>query len=167
MRVKVKIPKVGLTVTEADVKSWHKQVGDAVKAGELLLTVEADKAAYEASGRVEGHLLNQYSMSESGDDLRIATTTNSGWGGGVVDCPPNAECAAPVEQTAGQSRVVVLRRNGEVLEQIGMVDGLGPSEQIKSVRYVGDIAYVVTFRQTDPSTSSISPIRPPPRSSGN
>lgn len=109
-----------------------------------------DKAAYEASGRVEGHLLNQYSMSESGDDLRIATTTNSGWGGGVVDCPPNAECAAPVEQTAGQSRVVVLRRNGEVLEQIGMVDGLGPSEQIKSVRYVGDIAYVVTFRQTDP-----------------
>lgn len=56
MRVKVKIPKVGLTVTEADVKSWHKQVGDAVKAGELLLTVEADKAAYEVESPVDGVL---------------------------------------------------------------------------------------------------------------
>lgn len=54
MRVKVKIPKVGLTVTEADVRTWHKQVGDRVRAGELLLTVEADKAAYEVESPVDG-----------------------------------------------------------------------------------------------------------------
>jgi len=102
-------------------------------------------AAYEASGRVDGHLLNQYSMSESGDDLRVATTSS---GVGTWECPPNADCAVP--PSTGESRVVVLRRRGEALEQIGAVDGLGPSEQIKSVRFTGDTAYVVTFRQTDP-----------------
>jgi uncharacterized secreted protein with C-terminal beta-propeller domain len=30
------------------------------------------------------------------------------------------------------------------------VDGLGKTERIQSVRYVGDTAYVVTFRRTDP-----------------
>ncbi|MGH8877320.1 MAG: beta-propeller domain-containing protein, partial [Stackebrandtia sp.] len=36
------------------------------------------------------------------------------------------------------------------LKQAGSVDGLGEGEQIKSVRFVGDTGYVVTFRQTDP-----------------
>ena len=31
-----------------------------------------------------------------------------------------------------------------------MVEGLGKTEQIYSVRFMGDMAYVVTFRQTDP-----------------
>ena len=116
----------------------------------------SEPATYEASGRVEGHVLNQYSMSESGDDLRIATTTSAT--GDVmpmpaVDCPPNAEGAArpqPAASSTGESRIVVLRRDGTTLREIGKVGGLGPSEQIKSVRYVGDLAYVVTFRRTDP-----------------
>jgi hypothetical protein len=39
--------------------------------------------------------------------------------------------------------------DGELVE-IGMVDGLGKGEQIYSVRFIGEAAYVVTFRQTDP-----------------
>jgi hypothetical protein len=31
-----------------------------------------------------------------------------------------------------------------------MVDGLGDTEQIYSVRFMGEVGYVVTFRQTDP-----------------
>lgn len=109
----------------------------------------AEPAAYEASGRVDGHVLNQYSMSEQDGDLRIATTVSAG-GGRISDCPPNANCTAEIAASEGSSRIVVLRPEGDVLRQIGMVDGLGPSEQIKSVRYVGATAYVVTFRQTDP-----------------
>ena len=123
-----------------------------------------EPAAYQASGRVDGHVLNQYSMSEAGGDLRIATTLDGeptvGIGGGVASptpaCPPDADCAitetteTTVAPTPGDSRVVVLRRSGEALQEIGKVDGLGVGEQIKSVRYVGDIAYVVTFRRTDP-----------------
>jgi uncharacterized secreted protein with C-terminal beta-propeller domain len=34
--------------------------------------------------------------------------------------------------------------------QTGIVSGLGPGENIHSVRFMGSRAYVVTFRQTDP-----------------
>ncbi|HSM43900.1 MAG TPA: beta-propeller domain-containing protein, partial [Acidimicrobiia bacterium] len=44
----------------------------------------------------------------------------------------------------------VLSLIGDSLVPIGKVDGLGETEQIYSVRFMGDTAYVVTFRQTDP-----------------
>lgn len=90
---------------------------------------------YLASGSVEGYLLNQFSMDEYDGVLRVAsTTTPSGWG-----ISPDSE-----------SRVTVLGRIGDSLESVGMVDGLGKTEQIYSVRFMGDVGYVVTFRQTDP-----------------
>ena len=39
---------------------------------------------------------------------------------------------------------------GEQLVQVGAIEGLGKGERIYSVRFVGPIGYVVTFRQTDP-----------------
>jgi hypothetical protein len=86
-----------------------------------------------ASGAVPGRLLNQFAMSENNGDLRVATTTD-GWNFG--------------EQS--ESSVYVLRPNGESLDVIGSVGGLGKTEQIRAVRFLGDTAYVVTFRQTDP-----------------
>ncbi len=90
-------------------------------------------ASYEASGEVPGQLLNQFSMSEYEGDLRVATTTTS-WDG----------------TTPSTSAVRVLRPAGNELTQIGIVDGLGTTEQIYAVRFLGTQAYVVTFRQTDP-----------------
>ena len=44
----------------------------------------------------------------------------------------------------------LLRPNGTDLEEISSVTGLGRGEQIHSVRFIGDVGYVVTFRQIDP-----------------
>jgi hypothetical protein len=46
--------------------------------------------------------------------------------------------------------VRVLRLEGDQLVEIGAVAGLGRTEQIHAVRFLGDLGYVVTFRQTDP-----------------
>ena len=46
--------------------------------------------------------------------------------------------------------VSVLRPSGDRLDVVGSVGGLGRGETIHSVRFLGDRAYVVTFRQTDP-----------------
>ena len=91
-------------------------------------------AAYVASGMVEGRLLNQFAMSEYNGDLRVATTTDD-WGG-----------------FGGQSEstVFVLRPEGDELREISSVGGLGKDEQIYAVRFIDDLAYVVTFRQIDP-----------------
>lgn len=94
-----------------------------------------DAAEYVASGTVEGYLLNQFSMDEHEGALRVATTTSpNGWGG-------DAE---------SESRITIFQLSGDALETTGVVDGLGKTEQIYSVRFMGDVGYVVTFRQTDP-----------------
>ncbi len=89
-------------------------------------------ASYIASGEVNGQLLNQFSMSEFEGDLRVATTLTD-WNTG-----------------ASESFVQVLRPDGNELVQIGKVGGLGLTEQIYAVRFLGTQAYVVTFRRTDP-----------------
>jgi len=93
-------------------------------------------AEYQASGLVRGRLLDQFSMSETpatdgGDDdavLRVATT----------------------DDDESESYVTTLRADDDELVELGQVGGLGEDEQIYSVRFVGDVGYVVTFRQTDP-----------------
>ncbi|MFI6978009.1 beta-propeller domain-containing protein [Embleya sp. NPDC050154] len=53
-------------------------------------------------------------------------------------------------RSASESVVTVLARSGDRLNPIGRVGGLGRTERIMGVRFAGPIAYVVTFRQTDP-----------------
>jgi uncharacterized secreted protein with C-terminal beta-propeller domain len=55
-----------------------------------------------------------------------------------------------VASTAGESFVTVLEERGDRLATIGKVGGLGRGESIRSVRFIDDTGFVVTFRQTDP-----------------
>ncbi|MET7748025.1 beta-propeller domain-containing protein [Micromonospora sp. NPDC005367] len=96
-------------------------------------TTGPGRPRYLASGNVPGWLINQYALSEWQGDLRVATTVDS------VPGRPTSESA-----------VYVLRRQGGTLEQVGVVAGLGRGERIRSVRFLGGTAHVVTFRQTDP-----------------
>jgi uncharacterized secreted protein with C-terminal beta-propeller domain len=67
----------------------------------------------------------------------VATTSRPvWWAGGDV----------PVSQ----SSVTVLDTRGAVLTPVGQVSGLGQGQQIFSVRFLGDVGYVVTFRRVDP-----------------
>jgi hypothetical protein len=92
-------------------------------------------AVYRSSGEVPGWLLNQFSMDEHEGYLRVASTTAPPFWGGELE---------------SESRVTVLVENGDVLAEVGSVGGLGDGEQIYAVRFLGDLGYVVTFRQTDP-----------------
>ena len=91
-------------------------------------------AAHVGAGEVPGSTLNQYSLSEHEGHLRIATTEGTPWGGGAES----------------ESAVRVLRLEGDRLVEVGAVGGLGRTETIQSVRFMGPVGYVVTFRQTDP-----------------
>lgn len=92
--------------------------------------------AYVATGRVDGFMLSQWSMSEYEGNLRVATTSSPDWWWGT--------------NQSSESFVTVLAEDNGELAQIGRVDGLGKGERIYSVRFIDDVGYVVTFRQTDP-----------------
>lgn len=87
-------------------------------------------AIYDGAALVTGELINQFAMSEHRGRLRVATTN---W-----------------EWPVTQSLLTVFEIGEDGLEQVGQLDGLGPTESIYAVRFLGDQAYVVTFRQIDP-----------------
>ena len=94
---------------------------------------EASDLSYVASGRVEGTLLNSYSMSEYDVVLRVATTSYDYDFGGGQD-----------------NGVHILKVKDAELVEIGAVNGMGRGETIQGVRFDGPRGYVVTFRQVDP-----------------
>lgn len=94
----------------------------------------AGAARYVASGSVAGHLLDQFSMDEHDGRLRVAVTDGPPWW----------------FSDDSESLVVVLEERDGVLTQVASVGDMGRGERIFSVRFMGDTAYVVTFRQTDP-----------------
>jgi len=51
------MPNMDLTITEATVVAWRKQVGDTVQAGEPVVEVETDKAVTEVESPVAGTLV--------------------------------------------------------------------------------------------------------------
>jgi pyruvate dehydrogenase E2 component (dihydrolipoamide acetyltransferase) len=55
----VRMPKMSDTMTEGTVVGWHKQVGDAVKVGDLLAEIETDKATMDFEAPEDGVLLHQ------------------------------------------------------------------------------------------------------------
>jgi hypothetical protein len=92
--------------------------------------------SYRASGRVPGFLLNQWSLSEWNGVLRVASTELPVWSGG-----PRAE---------SETTVTTLASRAGALVPLGRVGGLGKGERVYAVRFIGDVGFVVTFRQVDP-----------------
>ena len=93
--------------------------------------LDGSTTSYVASGKVPGVLRDRWSMDEHDGVLRLALAHGPGW-------------------SATENGVTTVREDGNELEVTGSVRGLGPDEEIKSVRWFDDLAVVVTFRQTDP-----------------
>lgn len=90
--------------------------------------LSAGQLTYQTSADIDGNILNQFSMDEYKGDFRIATTT---W-----------------DNKGGQSNnLFTFDKN---LKPLGEITNIAPGERIYSVRFMGDKAYMVTFRQVDP-----------------
>lgn len=144
-----------------DSRWWWWTGGGAAETETHIhrFTLGGGKPAYNASGSVPGWLLNQFSMSEYDGHLRVATTDAAdwGWGGvavGLTEADAGAATAKRVVQlpTAGgqANNVFVLRQDAGSLDIVGGIRGIAETERIYAVRFMGERAYVVTFRQTDP-----------------
>lgn len=113
------------TETEANIS----EVGDTVTYSmkNMITRLYAfdltDGVCYKGSAKVQGTVLNQFSMDAYNGYYRIATTAQDG------------------------SIVTVLNRD---LETVGVLSGIAKGEQIYAARFLGNTAYLVTFYQTDP-----------------
>ena len=111
--------------------------------------------AYRGTGQVEGHLgwdpeKKSYRMSEHNGDLRVLSFTGENGWFTVTDAGGTAPSPA---------RLTVLREraNDQTLQTVATLPNstrtaaIGKAgEQVYAVRFLGERAYVVTFRRTDP-----------------
>lgn len=84
-----------------------------------------------AEGKVEGSILNQFSMDEYNGHFRIATTKGDTWS----------------DNNRSENLLFILDKN---LKVVSSLTGIAKGERIYSVRFMGDRGYIVTFKQVDP-----------------
>ncbi len=81
----------------------------------------------KCKGEIKGNLNNQFSMDEYDGNLRVATTNGY--------------------DEESENQLYILDEN---LKEIGKIENLAKGEKIYSVRFIGKIGYIVTFKQIDP-----------------
>jgi len=91
------------------------------------ISISGGEIKCKCTGEVPGRVLNQFSMDEYQGYFRVATTT--GW------------------DMWARNNVYILDGG---LNIVGRLENLAPTERIYSARFLGDKAYLVTFRRVDP-----------------
>ena len=95
----------------------------------IKLSLNGSEIRVTASGSVDGYTNNQFSMDEYEGNLRIAVTSSD------------------ITNSETDNSLYVLDEN---LNEIGKITDLAKGESIKAVRFSENIAYVITYEQTDP-----------------
>ncbi len=90
------------------------------------------KLSFSGKGTVPGRILNQFSLDEHDGYLRIATTSGEMW---------------RQDENTSKNNLYVLDKE---LKTYGKLEGIAPGERIYSARFIGNRAYLVTFKQVDP-----------------
>lgn len=101
---------------------------ESLKTKIKKFTVNADNIEYQAEASINGWVLNQFSMDEKDGYFRVAYTSDH------------------MDYKNGSSLTVF----DSSMKAVGSIDNIAPGERIYSVRFMGDKAYMVTFKTIDP-----------------
>lgn len=112
----------GLFQREDKVDTWLDKSNYKTNIYKFNL-LEDGTIQYDTKTKVDGQTINQFSVDEFQDNLRVALTDNNG------------------------SRVVVFDKD---LKQVGETSYLAKGEKMYSSRFMGTKAYLVTYRTVDP-----------------
>ena len=127
----VLMPRLSDTMTEGVIASWQKQVGDAVKKGEVLAEIETDKATMELESYKDGVLLYQGAKpgekiqvndllciigKEGMDIAAIVAAAKSGGSAAPVatPAPSAAPASAPAPATTAPAAAPVVVNDGRI-----------------------------------------------------
>ncbi len=107
----------------------------------VVVRIDTDSLRIKNSGSFPGRLLNEFSIDEYDDYLRVASTIDYTMVGRIMWFVRFPNIAS------SKNAVYVLDKDMNI---VSSVEDLGITERIYSARFMGDKAYLVTFRQIDP-----------------
>ncbi|MBN1436864.1 MAG: 2-oxo acid dehydrogenase subunit E2 [Sedimentisphaerales bacterium] len=164
MATEVKIPIPDQTTEEVRVVKWHKNVGDAVNTGDVVLEVETDKSVIEVEAIANGVLLAQLFAED--DMVPVGNVVGFvGKEGEKVDAPAKAATPASAAPAAAASQVAAADTKlpeGAVEVKIPIPDQT--TEQVRVVKWhksVGDAVKdgdVVLEVETDKSVIEVEAV---------
>jgi len=99
------------------------------------ISINDGEISYDAQGSITGYVNNQFSLSEYDNYLRVSSTLSG------------SMLSYYIGSIQSQNNVYVLDMD---LQVVGSLEDIAPGETIYATRFVGDICYLVTFRQIDP-----------------
>lgn len=94
-------------------------------------SLTSENVIFEGMGEAKGRILNQFSLGEYNNVLRVATSIG-GWGETL------------------KSNIYCLSDTGNDLKITGNIEGIAPGEDIYAARFIGSRGFLVTFENTDP-----------------
>ncbi|MCU0465453.1 MAG: 2-oxoglutarate dehydrogenase complex dihydrolipoyllysine-residue succinyltransferase [Anaerolineae bacterium] len=95
MALEIKVPELSESVADATVAEWTKNVGDAVKAGDVLVILETDKVSVEVTAEADGVLADI--SAPAGTDVKAKQVIGSLDSSGAPAAAPEAKPAAPAQ----------------------------------------------------------------------
>lgn len=69
--IEIKMPEAGFSITEGKIVNWYKKVGDKIKEGEDIVSVETDKITVDIPAEAAGVL--QEIRSQEGDMVPVSS----------------------------------------------------------------------------------------------
>ncbi len=102
------------------------------------ISLQDDFLKPRASGQLRGRIKDRWSIRELKEGGYLAVATTTGFLGGIGG-----------EPALNHLFIVAADQDGR-LRQRASIENFAPREDIRSVRYLGDYAYIVTFEKTDP-----------------
>ena len=118
---------------------WYKDDPDQLNVHAFDISVPG-QTHYTGSGRVDGQIVDQFSMDVDNGAIRLATTTGLMWRWWADD----------EDRPVLENHVFVLEDTGSHLDIVGHIGGIAKGERIMSSRFQGNKGYLVTFELIDP-----------------
>lgn len=115
----------------------------------MQLAINKGEIEYKNSGEIDGVLQNQFFIDEYNGYFRFVTTVYSSKEVRQKFANTDNEVISYVNESSACLTVL-----DNELKKVGEIRDLAKGERVYSVRFMGDIAYFVTFRETDPLFSA-------------
>jgi len=178
MKIEIKVPSVGESITEALLAQWFKKDGDTVRKDEPLFVLETDKVTLEVTAEAAGRLSI---IVSAGTTVKIGTVVGRIEARAAAEpkTPPGAPepeppvvekvaaapaaTAEPAPAAVGQTRGVtealppsVRRLVGEHRLDVSRIRGTGPDGRITK----GDVLLFIEQSERGPAPAEPAPATP-------
>lgn len=144
----VYVSQTDLYLCDSDFLYSENSYDSSLTISQFALDLVKADVNYVAAAIVDGWMLNQFSMDYYASHLRVATTNVS-----VRWTLDDEDYISSWTQTiVNHLFILKVNKRTQTFALVGhLSEGLGkPNESIKSVRFLGNKAYIVTFETRDP-----------------